>query len=83
MKVLKLIRADIGLLGTKLFEASRCIGGWSARCGELVDSVVGVSVGVSVGNVGVFVGEADGVCAGGELIGCIVVGLIYAVIDTL
>ena len=67
MEETKLIQANIGLLGIKWF----------------VDIVVGVSVGVSVGNVGVFVGEFDGVCAGGELIGCIVVGLIYAVIDTL
>ena len=50
---------------------------------KLVDSVVGVSVCVSVGTVGASVGEFDGVFAGGELIGCIVVGLIYAVIDTL
>ena len=67
MEETKLIRANIGLLGIKWF----------------VDIVVGVSVGVPVGNVGVSVGEFDGVCAGGELIGCIVVGLIYAVIDTL
>ena len=67
MEETKLIRANIGLLGIKWF----------------VDIVVGVSVGVSVGNVGTSVGEFDGVCAGGELIGCIVVGLIYAVIDTL
>ena len=81
MEVMKLIRADIGLLGTKLFDASRCIGGWRTCCGELVDSAVGVSVGgVSVGIVGIFVGDFDGVFAGGELIGCIV---ICAVIDTL
>ena len=63
----KLIRINIGLLDIKWF----------------VDIVVGVSVGASVGDVGVSVGEFDGVCVGGELIGCIGVELIYAVIDTL